>query len=49
MSGSSISSTRTPQMTPVISFRDGFSAGASAKNRSKSVFCSSCAPSSRSP
>ena len=33
MSGSSISSTRTPQITPVMSFRDGFNAGASAKNR----------------
>ena len=49
MSGSPISSTRTPQITPVMSFRDGFSAGASAKNLSKSVPCSSCVPSSLAP
>src|SRR3990170_2248390 len=37
MIGSLISSTRTPQITPLIAVRAGLSLGASAKNVSKSV------------
>jgi len=34
MSGSSLSSTPTPQITPVMSLRGGFNAGAWSKNAS---------------
>lgn len=40
ISGSSISSRRTPQMTPVTKRRAGLSLGALAKNCSKVVFFS---------
>ena len=42
ISGSSISSMRTPQMTPVILVTCGWSAGASPKNVSKSFLSSIC-------
>jgi hypothetical protein len=45
MSGSSISSIRTPQMTPLILLAFGCSAGASLKKVSKSVFRSICSAS----
>jgi hypothetical protein len=46
ISGSSISSIRTPQMTLVILLAFGCSAAASLKNDSKSFFCSVCSASS---
>lgn len=42
MIGSSISSMRTPHITPVMSVRAGFNDGDLAKKVSKSVCFSSC-------